>query len=635
MFAMRNPWGIGAVLSVALVATTGTAAAQSPPFDPAIDVQTFEYSIGPKTFFTVSNADVADKGQLAVDAVLTYLTKPFSIYEVDPSMPDVVGDEKTAVVKSLAAMQITAAYGVNDKAQIGVNLPIIFQLTGDGLMADTGGRDPNGLNVTGLGDLLVEGKYRLYRKDAVKIGGIAGITLPSSFGSDGSKFIGDNLPTFRARLAFQYDAGKLSIGLNGGIMLRKPRTIYDSEIGQQLTWGAAAALRITDRFSVIAESFGRAGLPSFSLDASPLEAIGGLRVYVKPAIAVVIGGGAGLVKGIGSPESRFFVSVGYAPDVRDSDGDGIPNVRDKCPLIAEDRDGQQDEDGCPDDDSDGDRRSDSEDKCPTEAEDLDGFDDDDGCPELDNDLDKILDAQDKCPNDAEDGKPPVANDGCPANKRDSDGDGMFDDKDACPADEEDMDGFEDGDGCPETDNDKDGVSDADDKCPVCPGTAPDGCAKADVVAGSGVRLDGDRLVVDKMPTLDKNALSKASLVTVDQMANVMVANYTVTKWLVAIALPKAADAAKLSEAVKQRLIAQGVPAAYLNVLGAAGPAKIGGVVQERGDDAVPLCPAGREVKQRPETMSKTPGQPGPAVKPPTDVKPEEKKPEPEPDIDFE
>src|SRR5665647_2892855 len=129
MFAMRNPWGIGAVL-VALVATTGTAAAQSsPPFDPAIDVQTFEYAIGPKTFFTVSNADVA-------------------------------GDEKTVVVKSVAAMQITAAYGVNEKLQIGANLPIIFQLTGEGLDPGTGNGDMNGLGVTGLGDLLVEGKYR-------------------------------------------------------------------------------------------------------------------------------------------------------------------------------------------------------------------------------------------------------------------------------------------------------------------------------------------------------------------------------------------------------------------------------------------------------------------------------------------
>src|SRR5262249_54279574 len=39
---------------------------------------------------------------------------------------------------------------------------------------------------------------------------------------------------------------------------------------------------------------------------------------------------------------------------RDDDGDGVPNVDDRCPDQAEDRDGFQDADGCPDPDNDGD-----------------------------------------------------------------------------------------------------------------------------------------------------------------------------------------------------------------------------------------------------------------------------------------
>ncbi|MGE3768679.1 MAG: transporter [Kofleriaceae bacterium] len=667
-----HPRGISAVFACVL-ALTGTAAAQEAPFDPAIDVQTFEYAIGPKSFFTVSNADVAEPKQLAVDALVTYLTRPFTIYNVDKDNPDVITGERTRVVTSLAAMQITAAYGITDKLQIGANLPVIFQLAGDGLMASTGMPDPNGLSVTGLGDLLVEGKYRLYRKGSIKIGGIGGLTLPSSFGSDGSKFIGDNLPTLRGRIAVQYDVNKLSLGANGGFMLRKPRTIYDSTIGQQLTWGVAAAVRITERFSVIAESYGRAGLPDFSLDASPLEVEGGLRVYVTPSVAVVIGGGAGLVKGVGSPSSRFFLSIGYSPDVRDSDGDGVLNAIDKCPLIPEDRDGSEDEDGCPDDDSDHDRRLDSEDRCPTVPEDLDGFDDEDGCPELDNDADKINDDKDKCPNDAEDGKDPYPSDGCPANKRDSDGDNVFDDADACATAEEDIDGFEDGDGCPEADNDADGVPDANDRCPLCPEDKDnfedvDGCpeldndkdgvddvkdtcpAEAETINGfkdddgcpdaggkNVARLDGDRLVVDAQPTMSGANLSAAGTIIVDQMALVMLSHPEVTKWLVAIALPKAPDATKLADAVKKRLIQKGVIESTLQILGAAGPTRIGGIVQERANaDAVPLCPTNREVKQRPEAAAKP--DPNAAKAPaPAPAKPAEPAApaDAEPDIDME
>jgi hypothetical protein len=71
-------------------------------------------------------------------------------------------------------------------------------------------------------------------------------------------------------------------------------------------------------------------------------------------------------------------------------------------------------------------------------------------------------------------------------------------------------------------------------------------------------------------------------------------------------MPKQADAQKLGEAVKKRLVQKGVIEASLNVLGAAGPQKIGGVVQERGGDAAPLCPNGKEVKQRPEAAKVEP-----------------------------
>ena len=640
------------------LASTAYAQSADPPNDRAIDVQTFEYAIGPKSFLSISDADVAVKRQLAFDALISVMTAPFKIYDIDEETGDIEGT-RTTVIESMVTMQLTGAYGIDETTQIGASLPVVFALQGEGFMPADGTRAMDELSVTGIGDLVLEGKKRLYRDKTLRFGAIGQVTVPTSFGSGGSQFIGDNLPTGRAKAALQYDAGRVTFGTNIGVILRKPRTIYDSTIGQQLTWGAAAAVRITPKLSVIGETFGRAGLPDFSLDASPLEAVGGLRFYATNAFAVVLGGGAGLVKGIGSPEARFFASVGYSPDVRDSDGDGIANGRDKCVLVPEDKDGSQDDDGCPDDDNDGDRRMDNEDKCVNVAEDLDGFDDDDGCPELDNDADKIDDLKDKCPNDAEDGAQPQPTDGCPANKRDSDGDGFSDAIDKCPAQEEDMDSFEDGDGCPEADNDNDGVADAEDKCGLCPEDKDgfedgDGCpeldndkdgiadagdkcpAQAEVINGvkdddgcpdtgglAVVRLDGDRLAIDRVPTLapakgnQPPALSAAGLIIVDQVALFMLQHHEVTKWLVAVAQPKADNAKKLAEVVKARLVSKGVPAAYVDVLGAAGPAKINGVVQERGDAPQLVCPAGKEVQQRPEFVApekKDPTSP-PAVPP--------------------
>jgi outer membrane protein OmpA-like peptidoglycan-associated protein len=129
----------------------------------------------------------------------------------------------------------------------------------------------------------------------------------------------------------------------------------------------------------------------------------------------------------------------------DKDADGIPDDVDKCPTEAEDKDGFEDTDGCPDTDNDKDGIADDLDKCPNEPEDKDGFQDEDGCPDKDNDKDTVPDGLDKCPNEPED-----------------------------------LDSFEDSDGCPDADNDKDGVADAVDKCPNQPETVnhykdEDGC----------------------------------------------------------------------------------------------------------------------------------------------------------------
>lgn len=163
---------------------------------------------------------------------------------------------------------------------------------------------------------------------------------------------------------------------------------------------------------------------------------------------------------------------------KDSDGDGVPDGVDRCPALAEDRDGFQDEDGCPDVDNDADGVLDSLDRCPSEAEDIDGNQDQDGCPDLDNDADGIPDSLDQCPDLVEDRDGREDGDGCP--DLDNDKDGILDSLDACPDVAEDRDGYKDDDGCPDPDNDGDGIADALDRCPEQPETPngfqdQDGC----------------------------------------------------------------------------------------------------------------------------------------------------------------
>jgi outer membrane protein OmpA-like peptidoglycan-associated protein len=147
----------------------------------------------------------------------------------------------------------------------------------------------------------------------------------------------------------------------------------------------------------------------------------------------------------------------------DNDGDGIPDHLDKCPDLAEDFDGFEDHDGCPDNDNDRDGIPDDEDECRDIPEDFDGYLDSDGCPDDDNDNDNIPDSEDECPNSPEDYDGYQDEDGCP--DLDNDNDGIPDSQDLCPDQPEDFDGFQDEDGCPDPDNDGDGIPDEFDECP--------------------------------------------------------------------------------------------------------------------------------------------------------------------------
>lgn len=102
--------------------------------------------------------------------------------------------------------------------------------------------------------------------------------------------------------------------------------------------------------------------------------------------------------------------------VNDADGDSVMSGNDKCPNVAEDADGFEDHDGCPDFDNDGDGLYDSADECPDQPEDIDGFEDQDGCPDPDNDRDDIWDTEDHCPLKPETVNGYKDDDGCPDEK---------------------------------------------------------------------------------------------------------------------------------------------------------------------------------------------------------------------------
>jgi OmpA-OmpF porin, OOP family len=652
-------------LALVLLTPVRMARAQTSaaPQDTSIDPQLFQPAIGPQNFLTVEGADVPDHKRLSFGLTLNYQQRPYTIFTQTSN-----GSGETHVVANQLTSEIDAAIGLFGRFQVGIGIPFTLYLDGDEVNAM--GMPANlHLVETGIGDIRLQGKAHLATlgdDDQYELGLSAGLTLPTGY-TQGRAYLGDKTVTGRIVAIGTIDLGPVRAGGNLGILIRETSNSFATDLGPQLLYGAAADYSIDKKTNLILELAGRSGLnqfASFYNDVNPFEVDVAGRRTIKGMWSVTAGVGRGLGNGVGAPDLRLFAMAAFNPDFRDRDHDGIYDIADKCPDQAEDRDGFQDEDGCPDPDNDNDGIPDVKDKCPNEAEDVDSYQDEDGCPDPDNDKDGIPDLNDACPNAPEDHKGKFPNDGCPSSTEDNDSDGIPDGADKCPDEAEDKDGFQDADGCPDPDNDgdgipdnfdncpnaaedtdgfqdedgcpdpdndKDGIPDATDKCPMQPETLngikdDDGCPDPGpewVRLGEG--KDGKIEVDEKIGFVShggKVTLRDASMKVVNDVALVMKGHPELVKLRVEVYAPGVpkAETQKRADAVRDFLITKGVDGGRIEAIGqGAGAVRIdfnvtaGEAPKPGAAPAPPATPAAPTPVAPAAKPAATPPAPGPVV----------------------
>ncbi|MGB5192456.1 MAG: OmpA family protein, partial [Polyangiales bacterium] len=426
-------------------------------------------------------------------------------YSDDPLVVDVAGGAGNVKrVHQQLTGHLMLNLGLVDHIVLFVDMPYHFMINeGDGL--------PNEFDLKGsnLGDLYFGARFNFFgtREDVFQIGAQATMTFnTASAASSTQDFAGQvgQSPHLGGwfELLLNFNAGDfVRIPIQAGYKLTtKGQTVPltdDLFVGNEFTFGGGVLIMLgDDNFMISAEAFGRTAANStvdfWTKQETPVEVLGGFKWLPDFGFTLGVGGSAGVTGGYGAPDWRVFAMLGYTmpadKKAPDADGDGIPDELDQCPNEAEDMDGFEDEDGCPDLDNDGDGIPDTDDKCPNEPEDMDGFQDEDGCPDPDNDEDGILDVDDACPNDP----------GPPENN-----------------------------GCPDPDRDGDGVPDRIDNCPDEPGTIENqGCqAKQLVVIGDGQLEILERVYFKK----GSAKLQKRSWALLDNVAAVLIAHPEIKK----------------------------------------------------------------------------------------------------------
>lgn len=472
------PLRLALALSALAAAAPAPAAAQ-----PRIALNRFELAPLPADAARTSSAAAFGHLRFAASAGIDHARRPlrYTLLHGDGTSTHI------PVVSSQTSAHISVALGLVDRVILVAGLPV--QLTTGTTTLPAGTYDADRGAVQGaiplyladpdmyIGDLRVGARVVLTHVGPLSLAGALAFTLPTGRAADGSThYVGADGVTAQPQVLLSVDAGRVHVLVNAGLQFvpdvndcldngSEGLCLSGAAWRDSFTYALAAVLELHPLVNGTLELNGATALAATERVQSPLEVTLGVKHHGASGLTAGVYLAAGLVRGVGTPDYRLAASLGYATPAPQP-----------TPPRAEEPAGPVD--------TDGDGLDDQADGCLELAEDLDGFEDDDGCPDLDNDGDGVPDLEDDCP-DLHQGH--RGERGCPALIDDRDEDGIPDNVDQCPDLAEDLDGFDDENGCPEPDNDGDGLPDGEDFCPEEPGpTSNRGCPWPD--------SDGDGIV---------------------------------------------------------------------------------------------------------------------------------------------
>ena len=386
------------VLGIALLVALAGAAHAQPAGNVPLD--TFRPAMDSRGYITVNASQTL--GDKEVSFGLGALDWGHDLLNLD-------ANGKTYTIDNVIQATLSAAVGLRvgpADLELGASIPFAI-MTGDRGPDAIAGANPNEhqaykLDGQGLGNIALHVKTRFLKTSRgphLGLGLVASVYLPTVTPTD--RFLGEASGRFVPELVGILDKElgeqrRLRVSLNGGIRLR-PRTTFTNRdpgelgapvtdrrvtVGDEVPFGLGVAYAIApQRFDVVGEVFGSLPLGDH-LSYQPLEVIGGVKLYLARNSFLSLGGGRGLASGKGaSPGTRAFIGIVFEPNLGDRDADGLKDDVDQCPDEPEDKDGFEDEDGCPDPDNDKDRIPDKDDRCPNEPETYNNVEDEDGCPD--------------------------------------------------------------------------------------------------------------------------------------------------------------------------------------------------------------------------------------------------------------
>jgi len=491
---------------------------------PGLELERLQLNPGAKDSLVLSTGDLLEQGGYRLGLTAHYESEPLVLLRND--------ERQGVIVSNRVTVHLSGAYALTDWLELGAQVPIVSQWGPETQQLGLSAPESSALGtpwVQARAGLLSEG-----RGGPLDVGLHLGVALP--LGSKEALTRDDGF-VFSPRVGLGKQLGDgWRVGADLGALVRTKKYALTpgadplrDELGVELNGGVNVTANL---FGLREELVVRGTLPVADSPES-LEVLLGLR---SPPLAsgteLYVMGGPGFGQTPGTPEFRVLAGVSFGADSRtvaactpgqpheparcpdlDADGDGVSNLMDRCPVTP----GLAQLHGCADGDDDQDGLANLVDRCPTQAENLNGFEDTDGCPDdPDSDNDGLADSQDACPKNAEDMDGFEDTDGCP--DPDNDGDGVADARDACMNEA----GPRENRGCPDKDRDGDGLVDRLDNCPDEAGPAQNkGCKQKQLAQ---IEVGQIRILESVFFEAGKDAISARSHKLLDTVASILAAH---------------------------------------------------------------------------------------------------------------
>ena len=327
---MRTRKGpLGGAAACTLLAVPATAHGDPACFgrnSPCINDDALWPHAGPARFVQVGSAETLPAAQLGFGLVASYLSRPVIIH-VPP--PGGLGSEQYAVNQQVNATFLWA-YGVTDRLELDVALPITPGQSGAGLAPVTGGGT---LEDTAVRDMRFGVAYEIVPHTPEKAGGasrewgLAGRFEMSAPTGDHDEFAGEASAVFVPSVSADYrHPGGFIAGLEAGARLRQATDLLTARIGSEIVLAAGVG------YEILPHQLLTAALEAWALPMLVAQSDGS---HIAPAewqasvrtaplrrgdLSIQLGGGGPFETSppITTPQFRFTLGVRWAPVASDA-----------------------------------------------------------------------------------------------------------------------------------------------------------------------------------------------------------------------------------------------------------------------------------------------------------------------------